>query len=153
MSEKKEKQNKLAREIMLLSRNTLLVNLRFLDSALSQFEWIPIEGSTLLTDGKHLFYDPVHVLESYKVAKEIPVRDYLHIVMHCVFHHMYMDPSLNRPYWDLACDIAVAVAKKLLLPITSAVDLGTVPADLIGCFNLVFYQSAEDAVYKALGVE
>ena len=44
-------------------------------------------------------------------------------------------------------------AKKVLLPITSAADLGTVPADLIGCFNLIFYQSAEDAVYKALGVE
>lgn len=44
-------------------------------------------------------------------------------------------------------------AKKVLLPITSAADLGLVPADLIGCFNLVFYQCAEDAVYKALGVE
>ena len=44
-------------------------------------------------------------------------------------------------------------AKKVLLPITSAADLGLVPADLIGCFNLVFYQSAEDAIYKALGVE
>ena len=44
-------------------------------------------------------------------------------------------------------------AKKVLLPITSAADLGTVPSELIGCFNLIFYQSAEDAVYKALGVE
>ncbi len=44
-------------------------------------------------------------------------------------------------------------AKKVLLPITSAVDLTTVPAELIGHFNLIFYQSAEDAVYKALGVE
>lgn len=44
-------------------------------------------------------------------------------------------------------------AKKVLLPITSAADLGTVPAELIGCFNLVFYSSAEDAVFKALGVE
>ena len=43
-------------------------------------------------------------------------------------------------------------AKKVLLPITSAVDLGAVPPELIGCFNLIFYQSAEDAVYKALGV-
>ena len=43
--------------------------------------------------------------------------------------------------------------KKVLLPITSAADLGTVPSELIGCFNLIFYQSAEDAVYKALGVE
>ena len=44
-------------------------------------------------------------------------------------------------------------AKKVLLPITSAGDLGTVPAELVGCFNLIFYQSAEDAVFKALGVE
>ena len=44
-------------------------------------------------------------------------------------------------------------AKKVLLPITSAVDLGAVPPDLIGCFNLIFYNSAEDAVFKALGVE
>ena len=44
-------------------------------------------------------------------------------------------------------------AKKVLLPQTSAVDLGTVPADLMSSFNLIFYQSAEDAVFKALGVE
>lgn len=44
-------------------------------------------------------------------------------------------------------------AKKVLLPMTSAVELGTVPADLIGSFNLIFYSSAEDAVFKALGVE
>lgn len=44
-------------------------------------------------------------------------------------------------------------AKKVLLPITSAADLGLVPSELIGCFNLIFYQSAEDAVFKALGVE
>ena len=44
-------------------------------------------------------------------------------------------------------------AKKVLLPITSAGDLGTVPAELVGSFNLIFYSSAEDAVYKALGVE
>ena len=44
-------------------------------------------------------------------------------------------------------------AKKVLLPITSAADLGTVPPELIGCFNLIFYQSPEDAVFKALGAE
>ena len=107
MAEKTEKLNQLAKDVLHLSRNTLLVNLRFLDAALSQFELFPIEESTLLTDGKHILYNPKHVLESYKTAKEIPVRDYLHIVMHCVFKHMYMDPTLNRPYWDLACDIAV----------------------------------------------
>ena len=44
-------------------------------------------------------------------------------------------------------------AKRVLLPMTAAAELGTVPADLIGCFNLIFYSSAEDAVFKALGVE
>ena len=44
-------------------------------------------------------------------------------------------------------------AKRVLLPMTAAAELGTVPPDLIGCFNLIFYSSAEDAVFKALGVE
>ncbi|MBP3802960.1 MAG: protease Lon-related BREX system protein BrxL [Oribacterium sp.] len=44
-------------------------------------------------------------------------------------------------------------AKKVLLPQISAVDLGTVPPALMSSFNLIFYQSAEDAVFKALGVE
>lgn len=44
-------------------------------------------------------------------------------------------------------------AKKILLPITSAADMGTVPPELMGNFQIIFYQSAEDAVFKALGVE
>lgn len=107
MTQEQDKLNRLARDVLILSRNTLLVNLRFLDAALSQFELLPIQTSTLLTDGKHILYNPRHILQCYKTAKEIPVRDYLHIVMHCVFRHMYMGSTLCRPYWDLACDIAV----------------------------------------------
>ena len=44
-------------------------------------------------------------------------------------------------------------AKKVLLPITSAADLGSVPPELVGSFILIFYSSAEDAVFKAPGVE
>lgn len=44
-------------------------------------------------------------------------------------------------------------AKRILLPTVSAVDIGTVPSELIVTFNLVFYQGASDAVFKALGVE
>ena len=105
--ERTEKLNKLALEVLRLSRNTLLVNLRFLDSALSRFEYIPTEKSTLLTDGEHLLYNPEHILKRYKHEKERPVRDYLHIVFHCIYRHMFMVPSLDRPLWDLACDIAV----------------------------------------------
>ena len=44
-------------------------------------------------------------------------------------------------------------AKKVLLPSTSFVDFATVPTDLMSAFQLIPYQSAEDAVFKALGVE
>ena len=107
MEDKAAKMDWLAREILTLSRNTLLVNLRFLDAALSQFQYVPVDTSTLLTEGTRIFYNPAHVLRCYRMEKEIPVRDYLHMVLHCVFRHMYMDPTLDRPLWDLACDIAV----------------------------------------------
>lgn len=47
----------------------------------------------------------------------------------------------------------VSGAKKVLLPSTSFVDFATVPADLMSSFQLIPYNSAEDAVFKALGVE
>lgn len=46
-----------------------------------------------------------------------------------------------------------AGAKKVLIPMSNAADLGTVPAELMGTFNVIFYSSPEDAVFKALGVE
>lgn len=44
-------------------------------------------------------------------------------------------------------------AKKVLLPITSAQDIGSVPSDLVGAFNLIFYTTPQEAVFKALGVD
>lgn len=44
-------------------------------------------------------------------------------------------------------------AKKVLIPSTSFLDFATVPPDLMSAFQLIPYQSAEDAVFKALGVE
>ena len=57
---------------------------------------------------------------------------------------------------DLANTLQVCLdsgAKKVLLPMTSAGDIASVPSDLISSFNIIFYSSAEDAVFKALGVE
>ena len=44
-------------------------------------------------------------------------------------------------------------AKKVLLPQTSFVDFATIPPELMSAFQLIPYQSAEDAVFKALGGE
>ena len=100
--------NDLAAEVMTLSRNTLLVDLRFLDSALSRLEPVPTEGGTAFsTDGKRLFYHPLQVLRLYKAEKEAPARAYLHMVLHCVLNHSFVGKKIERLAWDTACDIAV----------------------------------------------
>lgn len=44
-----------------------------------------------------------------------------------------------------------AGAKKALIPILNAVDLATLPPDILADIQLIFYQDPIDAVQKALG--
>ena len=99
MDEQIEKQNKLAADVLRLSRNTLLVNLRFLDAALHQLTPYPMVGVTLATEGNYLLYDPTHILRCYNSAKEIPVRDYLYVIFRCVFRRMYVHTLVDREGW------------------------------------------------------
>lgn len=105
--EQQEKLNRLAEEILRLSRNTLLVNLRFLDAALSRFKLFPTDKTDFATDGERLLYDSHHVLKRCKNQKEASVHDYLHAVLHCVFRHMYVHTLVDQACWNLACDVAV----------------------------------------------
>ena len=98
----------LAREVLLLSRNTLLVNLRFLDMALSQFQYSPYPLISVTgTEGRYILYNPKELLLKYKDEKEEMTRCYLHMVFHCVFRHMYIHSLVDQQKWNLACDIAV----------------------------------------------
>lgn len=57
---------------------------------------------------------------------------------------------------DLANTLQVcfdAGAKKILLPMANAADIATVPPELFAKFQIMFYSTAEDAVFKALGVQ
>ena len=108
----------LAKDTLILSRNTLLVNLRFLDCALSMLDFllsedgcipgtpIPMNGGLIVT-GKQIIYEPMWVLSRYRNEKEAIVRDYLHMVFHCIFHHPFVGGLMDTQRWDLACDIAV----------------------------------------------
>lgn len=99
--------DRLAREILRLSRDTLLVSLRFLDMALSRLAYVQAEIGTLAVDGTHIFYRAGYILRTYREARETPVRDYMHMVLHCVFQHMYVASTVDHRCWDLACDMAV----------------------------------------------
>ena len=42
--------------------------------------------------------------------ENLPIRNFLHSVLHCVFKHFYVNTLVDQTMWDLACDIAVESA-------------------------------------------
>lgn len=98
----------LAKEILNLSRHTLFIHLRFMEAAFVKI--VPdhdIDTLTMATDGTYLYYNSAHICRQFRRAKEIPVRDYLHVILHCVFRHIFVSKKIDAKVWDLACDIAV----------------------------------------------
>ena len=110
--EKQKKTEKIAAEIIQMSKNKLLVNMRFMDMALNQFRMAPKPEVTPFTacDGDVYLYDPAHILNAYMLDENLPIRNFLHSVLHCVFKHFYVNTLVNQRMWDLACDIAVESA-------------------------------------------
>ena len=105
--DREESAQALAEDILALSRNTLLVNLRFLDRALSCLSFEKGEGWKFATDGRCLYYDAWHILMRYKAEQSVVCRDLLHALLHCVFRHSFVGEEIDRARWDLACDVAV----------------------------------------------
>lgn len=90
----------------MLCRNTLAVNLRFLDNAINMLPLKPsIITETIATNGRYIFYDESYVLKSYKSGYNL-TRAYLHMILHCVFRHNIVGTLVDTLRWNLACDIA-----------------------------------------------
>lgn len=106
--EKIEKISKLAKDVLSVSRNTLVINLRFMDKAISMLD---VQESLLIKDvsvnGKLIVYNPVFILKAFSRERELVPRMYLHMILHCVYQHFWIGTGANKDYWDLACDIAV----------------------------------------------
>ena len=99
---------KIAGEVMGLAHDGILINMRFLDVALSRMKVVCREQTGAhLFDGITLYYDPALLLGQYKAAPHYAARLYLHTLLHCIFYHGRSTDKLNRDYWDLATDIAV----------------------------------------------
>jgi len=120
--------NNLARDILIMSRNKLFVNFRFLENAISRLKIETItneevllniynesktkdnnsfHSQTLQTDGRKIKYNYINVLNQYKKEKNVILRDYIHTVLHCIYRHLFVGKLVNQACWDLSCDIAV----------------------------------------------
>ena len=108
----------LARDVLCLSRDGLLIHLRFMACAINQLEMVP-KGKSIAVDGSNIYYNPKWVLRCYQSSNMLITRDYLHMVLHCVFKHFCVSQSLNLTLWNLACDVAVeTVISELDIPWT-----------------------------------
>lgn len=111
MSDLYEKAKPLAAKVMSYSRDSILVNMRFLDVVLSALTPEPREGlAGFASDGVKIYYDPIFLLKKYKEEPAFAVRMYLHILFHLIFYHSFRFDRVDRQAWSLASDIAVEAA-------------------------------------------
>ena len=108
---KKQKIQSIADQILRLSHDSLLVNMRFLDVALSR---LPVtcmaDMGAHVFDGEGLVCDPLLLVRQYEKETASAVRLYLHTLLHAVFYHVLKTDKMNHDYWDMATDIAVEAA-------------------------------------------
>lgn len=94
----------------------LLMNFKFLDLALSSFNFSLIEDDSLKTigtDGNTIFFNPNYLIDSFQELNEKTnnrrfnlTRMIMHSLLHCVFfHHKSLVSNILPSVWDLACDI------------------------------------------------
>ena len=95
-------------DILTNARNELYLNFRYLDIALSGFEYAAdrtIPG--IETDGFVIYYQPEYLFSLYQRKRVSINRAFLHMVFHCLFCHMDSRGTRAAEYWNLACDIAI----------------------------------------------
>lgn len=93
-------------QILKIARNELYLKMRFLDVALSSFQYV-LDGTidTMGTDGFYMYYNPQHLGGLYRKDRTLVNRAYLHITLHCIFRHLIRRNGRDEQLWNLACDI------------------------------------------------
>lgn len=103
----------LGKDIIDECRTQLMMKFRFLDLALWRMELEPMRVGArypLATDAARVLYDPPREIARFSESFEEAVRDYLHLVMHCIFRHPFDKNHDNAEAWSLTCDILVESA-------------------------------------------
>ena len=105
---RRAREDELAQDILDECRVQLMLKFRFLDMALWRMENLPIRAGArypLTTDARRVAFDPPRVVARFEEGFDELIRDYLHMVMHCVFRHPFDKDHRNRQAWNLTCDI------------------------------------------------
>lgn len=103
----KEKLTQIGTRILVNARNELYLSMRFLDVALNALSYeFNLTTFFVGTDGVNIYYNPRFLMERYETQPLLINRAYLHMILHCIFRHMYEAEDKEEEEWNLACDIA-----------------------------------------------
>lgn len=103
-----KKQELLGREVWKTCRNELHSYFPYLDGAFSGITYeVSKQTGTFGTNGNVFCYSPVYIFQQYMDSPVKVKRAYLHMMFHCLYLHIFCEKELNKPCWNLACDIAV----------------------------------------------
>ena len=97
MHDNKEKLVRTGQTILNASKNELLVAMRFLDIALSSLGYeLDLSMRSIGTDSENIRFNPLWLIENYRGDSVRVNRAYLHMLLHCVFRHMFHNEDLQN---------------------------------------------------------
>ena len=101
--------DEMGKRILDASRTELYLSMRFLGPALHSLGFVmDLSTTTVGTDAAYIRFNPNYMCRLYVDRPRLLNRTYLHMLLHCVFRHMFTAREKeDRELWDLASDIAV----------------------------------------------
>lgn len=103
-----EWENEMGVKIIEFIKSELYLDIPFLNIALQSLQ--PVSQSsiqTFATDGKMAYYSSEQLMRLFQKNALFLDRAYLHMVLHCIFSHLWLRKNRNRELWSIACDICV----------------------------------------------
>ena len=108
MSDTREKLEQMGFRILDAVRTELLLSMRFMAPALNSLGFkMDLATSSAGTDAAYIRFNPGFLLQVYVERPRRMNRMYMHMLIHCLFRHMFSARDREDPeLWDLCCDIA-----------------------------------------------
>ena len=108
MATTREKLEEAGKKILNNSRTELYLSMRFMGIALNSLDYkLDLTTTTVGTDADFIRFNPAYLLKMYIEEPRLLNRCYVHMILHCLFRHMFTAQEKEDPeLWDLCCDIA-----------------------------------------------
>ena len=101
------RQEALSLQVLENCRNELCDLFPYLDGAFACLPYRSRRQSGWGTDGIRLYFFPPELLRQYSASPVLVRRGYLHVLLHCLYLHLFRPGDMAPAVWDLACDMAV----------------------------------------------